>query len=365
MAEPIKKSKGARLPFLDWTRGLAAAIMLQGHAFHAFTKPELRDSGPYTISQFVGGMPPAIFLFLLGVTLAFLMDSRERAGFSAGRRVLAALRRSGYLFIVAFAFRLSLWILGWPHSPTGELLRVDILNAMGFAVAVMSAMAIFQTVDRVRLCAALGVAIAAGAPLISQFDWSGVPLPIRHYIVPDYAAFGFFPWAAFVAFGMSAGSIIRLMQPEHYERAAQWAALLGFGMILTGQYFSNMPYSVYARSEFWLDSPWLVIVKLGVIQLILAFSYLWTRHSAHNWSWIRQFGVTSLLVYWVHIELMYGRWLWFLKERLTIGQTVVAAAVFICLMLLLSVARSQWKNWRTLGLSLGWYFFFRRAPEGE
>jgi hypothetical protein len=279
--------------------------------------------------------------------------------------VLTSLKRAGFLFLVAFAFRLSLWLIGFPHSPTGELLRVDILNAMGFAVAVMSIMAVFQTVDRVRLCAALGIAIAAGAPLVSQLNWSGVPVQIRNYIVPDYAAFGFFPWAAFVAFGMSAGSIIRLMQPEQYERAAQWAAMLGFGSIFAGQYFSNLPYSVYSKSEFWLDSPWLIVMKLGIILLTLAFAYLWTRHSAGHWSWVRQFGVTSLLVYWVHIELMYGRWLWFLKERLTVQQTVFASAAFIAFMLLLSIARTQWKNWRTLAMSLGWYFFLRRAPEEE
>ena len=35
-------------------------------------------------------------------------------------------------------------------------------------------MAVFRTVERVRLCAILGVAIAAASPLASQIDWSGV-----------------------------------------------------------------------------------------------------------------------------------------------------------------------------------------------
>lgn len=362
MGEPKKKS-GGRLAFLDWMRGIGAVIMLQGHAFHAFTKPELRNDGPYILSQFVGGMPPAIFLFLLGVTLAFLMDSRERAGVTPLRRVLAGWRRAGYLFAVAIAFRLSLWLLGWPHSPTRDLLRVDILNAMGFAILVMSIMAVFQTVDRVRLCAVLGLAIAAGAPLVSQVDWSAVPEPIRQYFVPDYMAFAFFPWGAFVAFGMSAGSIIRLIDVEQYERTAQWAALSGFGLLIAAQYFSNLPYSVYANSDYWLNSPWLIASKLGVLLLMLSFSFLWTRHSGSHWSWVRQFGTTSLLVYWVHIELMYGRWLWFFKERLSAGQVAMIAVCFILAMLGLSVIRTQWKNWRHLGLSLGWYFFLGRGAE--
>ena len=60
------KKRSARMPFLDWTRGLAATIMLQGHVFHSFARPELREGGTYVISQFIGGIPPAIFLFLTG-----------------------------------------------------------------------------------------------------------------------------------------------------------------------------------------------------------------------------------------------------------------------------------------------------------
>jgi uncharacterized membrane protein len=359
MAFP-KTQSSARLPYIDWMRGLAAVIMIQGHAFHAFTKPELRASGPYVFSQFVGGMPPAIFLFLVGVTLAFLMDSRERKGLAPGLRVLAALKRAGFLFGIAFLFRLQLWLFGWPYSAWTDLLKVDILNAMGLAVAVLSPMAIFQTAERVRLCAALGLAIAGVSPLISQLDWSGVHPLVKAYIAPDFFYFGFFPWASFVAFGMSAGSILRLARAEQIERLMQWGALAGLGLILAGRYFADFPYSVYPASDFWLDSPWLVLIKLGVLLLMLSFAFLWTQYVVRErWSWVRQFGLTSLLVYWVHIELMYGRWLWFWKENLTIGQTAAVAAGFLVLMLALSLLRTQWRNWRLLGFWLGWPYLLR------
>ena len=74
---------GSRLGYLDWMRGLAAATMLQGHVFHSFTAPELRTGSAYTLSQFFGGMPPAIFLFLTGITFGFLLDSSERKGLGA------------------------------------------------------------------------------------------------------------------------------------------------------------------------------------------------------------------------------------------------------------------------------------------
>ena len=52
--------------------------------------------------------------------------------------------------------------------------------------------------------------------------------------------------------------------------------------------------------------------------------------------------MTSLLVYWVHIELVYGRWFGRLKENLTVGETIVAAAITVALMLVLSLLRTNW-----------------------
>ena len=328
--------------------------MLQGHVFHSFLKPELRQGGPFLLSQFVGGMPPAIFLFLTGITLAFLMDSAERKGLSPSARLQAVWRRAGYLFLLAFAFRLQLWLFAWPSSWT-DLLRVDILNCMGFAVAVMSVMAVFSTAERVRLCAALGLGIAFAAPWISQIAWAAAPALARTYIVPDYNFFGFFPWAAFLAFGMSAGSILRVMREDSIERAMQWAALLGGALILGGEYFGNLPFSIYEKSEFWLNSPAQVLIKLGVTLLLVAFAFLWTRFGAKpGWSWVRQFGTTSLLVYWVHIELVYGRGLWFLKNSLTVPQTMVAAVFITLLMLALSTARTNWPRVSQALAEMGW-----------
>jgi hypothetical protein len=345
-----------RLEYLDWVRGIGAVIMLQGHVFDSFLKSDLRGGAPYMLSQFAGGMPPAIFLFLTGVTLAFLMDSTERKGLLPLARVATAFRRSGYLFLLAFAFRLQLWIFSQP-APWTDLLRVDILNCMGLAIALLSVMALFRTVERVRLCAIVGLAIAFAAPLVSQMDWSAAPVIIRNYLVPDYRFFAFFPWAAYVAFGMSVGSIIRTAPQDSIERAMQWAAISGGALILACQYFANLPFSIYANSDYWLNSPAQILSKLGVTLLLLALAFLWTRYAVSgNWSWVRQFGVTSLLVYWVHIELIYGRWLWFWKNNLTVPQTVIAAASLILLMLALSAAKTNRYRLQSLLSAPGWWF---------
>jgi fucose 4-O-acetylase-like acetyltransferase len=96
---------------------------------------------------------------------------------------------------------------------------------------------------------------------------------------------------------------------------------------------------------------------LGSVFLMLAGAFLWTRHvSKGGWSWVRQLGITSLLVYWVHIEMVYGRELFFLKNRLTEVQTGVAAVTVILVMLGLSVVKTRWVEIRAWLQTLGWWF---------
>src|ERR1700680_4633794 len=134
-------NSSTRLGFLDWTRGIAVMIMLQGHVFHSFAKQDLRNDGPFVISQFLGGIGPAVFLVLTGITLAFLMDRRQRQDLPPARRWLAALPRAGYLFTLACLFRLQLWVFAVGQSSWTDLFKVDVLNCMGFAIALMSVMA--------------------------------------------------------------------------------------------------------------------------------------------------------------------------------------------------------------------------------
>jgi fucose 4-O-acetylase-like acetyltransferase len=96
-----------------------------------------------------------------------------------------------------------------------------------------------------------------------------------------------------------------------------------------------------------------------VVMMLIAFSYVWNLQlSADQWSWVRQFGTTSLLVYWVHIELVYGRWFGSIKEQLSVGQTIFAAVITIVLMLGLSLLRTNWAQVRN-------YFVPATAPLGR
>jgi hypothetical protein len=343
MAAPTNSS--GRLAFIDWTRGFAAVIMIQGHTFDSFTRPDLRTKSPFMLSQLLGGMPPAIFLFLTGITFAFLMDSQDRRGATGWQRIVAALKRSRYLFLIAFLFRIQLYLTGFPTSPANELLKVDILNCMGLAMLLFAPMAVFTTRERIRLCTVLGLVIAGLAPLVSMIDASSVPWLIHAYFFPSYNYFGFFPWASFLAFGMAAGSIFRVIKHEDLGRAMLWFLSLGIGLAMVAHQLGNLGLSMYQKSEFWLNSPALIMIKLGIVLAMLAVAWLWVNLAApQRWSVFRQLGTTSLIVYWVHIELVYGRWFGIWKEALSVRAVLLFTAMLLVLMVFLSIGQIRAKS---------------------
>ncbi len=338
-------SSGKRLSFLDWTRGCAIVIMLQGHVFHSFAHKDLRSDSPYVLSQFFGGLTPAVFLFVTGVTLAFLMDSQSRKEPTAWRRVLAAIYRARYLILIGLAFRLQQWLTAFGQSDWQNVFKVDILNCMAASVVVLAPLALVDTRERLRFGALAGLAIACASPFISLLGFTWLHPFIRNYFVPNPNCFPIFPWGAFLAFGLSCGSGLRLVKEEDLSRVMQWAALGGIVLVLGARFAADLPFSLYPQSDFWLNSPALIFIKTGVILLIACWAFLLNNYlNPNGWSFVRQLGTTSLLVYWVHTELVYGRWLGAFKENLSIPQTVLMAFFVIALMVLLSVARTGWKG---------------------
>lgn len=340
-----------RFPFLDWMRGLAVVLMIQCHVFNAYARPDVRPSGTYILSQFVGGMAAPLFLFMAGMTLAFQMESVAKREPGRMARWRAALRRGGYVLAVAYAFRMSCVIAMLPKPDWNELAKVDILNCMGLAMLCCSFIGVFDLQARVRAALAVAATIAAVSPIVAGLPWGDTPIVVQDYLVaapnPGRVRFALFPNGAYVAFGIAAGSLVRTVSTERFERLMQWAVLLGLALMFTGQYCSNVWFSVYTKSNFWSDSPALVTIRCGVALVLMAGSYLWTEHGARaGWSWMQTLGKNSLMVYWVHVMLVYGDTIKGLKSALSIPMTGAATAVVTLLMVGLSAVWLWWKKQR-------------------
>jgi len=76
-------------------------------------------------------------------------------------------------------------------------------------------------------------------------------------------------------------------------------------------------------------------------------SYLWTEYwTRAGWSWVVALGRNSLMVYWVHVVLVYGALAKPFKRTMNIPEATLATSAVMALMVALSVAWLQWKSRR-------------------
>ena len=139
--------------------------------------------------------------------------------------------------------------------------------------------------------------------------------------------------------------MVKRAAAERFDRLMQWSMLIGFSMIFIAQYFSNLPYSFYTNANFWTDSPALVVIRVGICLMMMAGAYLWTEYCAGTgWSWMQAMGKNSLMVYWVHVMIVYGSLVRPIKRTLSIPQSALATVIVTLMMVVLSALWLAWKD---------------------
>jgi len=345
----ISKRTGAqRLNYLDWARGVAVLIMLQGHAMDAWVRPQDRGGERFWFSQFLGGLPAPIFLFLVGVSMAIVIDkfrTRHASWLQIGQAVL---RRSGWIVLLAYAFRLQQFLMWYPGSHWPDLLKVDTLNCIGACMGLLGVACLpFRTRRATALFAAVAAAIIVFAtPLIYPLQLGG-PWLLQSYFNgaghPEY--FSIIPWIAFCLAGMAFGWMLLEARSRGFEhRFFLLTACTGVGAYAAGELLSRFPQFMYGFFDFSLTSPYFFLARLGLVLLILYGAYCWSlRAQCHRWSPLRTFGQASLLVYWIHIELVYGRALHDWTRSMAIEEAARHLFWFIPAMLLLAYVSRNWR----------------------
>jgi len=300
-----------RLVYLDWMRGLAVLIMLQGHVMDAWVRPADRSGEWFWLSQFLGGLPAPIFLFLVGVSLALVLDRMRTKGASSRELALKVLRRGGWILLLAYIFRVEQFLMWYPASDWRGIFKVDTLNCIAICTLIVGLLSVACKSRRTNIV--LLSAVTCGFVFVTPWIYplKGLPSFILSYLNgnnhPSY--FSFFPWSGFTLAGMLFGYLLldarmKIGEREFFKRVAAG----GIFIYAIGAAMSLTRIFEYGYFDYSLTSPHFFLVRLGWILLILYGAYLWSnRESAGRWSPVITLGQASLVVYWVHMEIVYGR----------------------------------------------------------
>ena len=344
-----RRGSTERRAYLDWLRGVGVLIMIEAHTLDSWTRLADRSRPSYRWAIVLGGFGAPIFLFLAGVAMVLAINARERRGMSASEAGRRATRRGWEVFGLAFLFRLqSLVISG---GGMRAYLKVDILNVMGVSMLVAAGLlrVCRTTASRVSaLAVALLVAAMLTPPVRSAvwLDW--LPDPVEAYLrpTPGRTTFTLFPWAGFLFAGSLVGVFLDRKGTAETRRNLVLLAT-GVGIAAAGYAASYLP-PIYSETSYWTSSPTFFFVRLGLITSLVPCAYAWSRVRMSGWgrSPLQEFGLASLFVYWIHVEMVYGVVSTPLHRALSFGQAVAAMVVFSLFLFWLVRLKQRWTSTR-------------------
>ncbi len=355
----------SRLAYIDWMRGLACVLMFQTHCYDSWLSGNARQGKFFVWSQLGGTLPAPLFLFLAGVSLALVVNKLRQKGLRPDQIAQTTIRRGAEILALGFLFRLQEFVIAWGWAPWSDLLRVDILNMIGLSLMLMGAVCWvvlrFSADSRRRIFCFIGTA-AGLAMLISLLtpllwttwrpDW--LPWPLESYIngvhnlgQPQAWLFPMFPWTGFAFAGLAVGFVLLSdWSKDHQSSAFLTAGLAGAALIGLSRWFDTRKVQLYPVYDFWHTSPEFFWLRVGLLLIVLSAAYAWCRWGAGQWGFspLVQLGQTSLLVYWVHIEFVYGRFSILPKRAQDIPNASLGLLTIFLAMLGLSWVRTRFKG---------------------
>jgi len=190
---------------------------------------------------------------------------------------------------------------------------------------------------------------------------------------PQAGLFPVFPWTGFAFAGLAVGFILQSVPKEKTSgprEARVFFSLGAAGLVLVAlaRWLDAQPRQLYPVYDYWHTSPSFFLIRVGMLMMILTASYAWCRWglsrrdgARRGFSPLIQLGQASLLVYWVHIEFVYGRVSILPKHAVGIGTASLGLLVITLAMLALAYVRTRiFPRMKGRGAEvLGW---LRRRP---
>ena len=352
MASETKRKRSLkekiRYTFIDLLRGWAIIIMIEVHVFNAFLLPQLKQAGWFDILTFMNGLVAPAFLFVSGFAFQVSSGSKLEDMRKLKPPFWKKLWRYFSIIFIGYALHLPYKSLSKIiNKSTSEQLQsfyaVDVLQCIGVGLLVLFALRLIIRSDKIYHYSLIGLTIFV--MVVSPFFWKIEFTNYFHPIIANYfnrlngSLFPVFSWINFILVGaIFAKYFLDAVTKDREVNFIKGTTFTGIVMLFSGHFFYSGLFSGYLTSI--LPNPVFFIERLGYVLVFATICWGYSRWRKTQKSFVLDASRESLLVYWLHLTVIYSM-IWGKKslaniigQNLNVWESIAATLVLMTLMIL-------------------------------
>jgi len=289
-------------------------VMIEVHVFNSLIIPSMKSQQWFSILNFINGLVAPSFLFISGFAFAISANNKLDELRTFGKAFRKKTGRILMILILGYLLHFpvkSVFVeqLKWSSINWLPFFRVDILQCIAAGLFLLFAAMLIIRKDKFYDIFVLvtGLVFIFLSPFIYSINFTEYVHPFFAYYFNNkgLSLFPVFPWLGFLFMGAVACKYFLEARLNGNEKKYIYS-LIGISILflLTG-YFLPLKYISESFTDIYPD-PVFFILRLGFILLLLVICWYYELIRKPVKSFVTDVGKESLLVYWLHLIVIYG-----------------------------------------------------------
>jgi len=290
--------------------------MIETHIVNALLRSDIKELTSFKILTFFNGLVAPSFLLCAGLGFAISLNRKWDEYVHFKKAMWRYLLRILFIMIVGYSLHLPFFSLKRLLAISDvniwiPFFQVDILQTIAVSLIIVLIVALLSRNKSVflYLLSFITILIIYASPIIREMDFASSPIWLRPYFTTEFKSqFPIFPWSAFLMSGCIIGFFyFGKIGSADETKFVRYLIIISIVGIIASLLFVISPIKLYPKYNFWKASPEFFFIRLGLI--LVALSVIWfyeKKHQVINNSLLIVFGQESLLVYTVHLLIVYG-----------------------------------------------------------
>ena len=346
-----------RYTFIDLLRGWAIILMIEPHVFNTFLLPELKQTGWFIIVTFFNGLIAPAFLFVSGFVFEISSGSKLDDMRKFKLPFWKKLWRIISIILIGYALHLPYKSLSKiVNKATPEQLQqfyaVDVLQCIGVGLLVLFALRLIIRSDKIYhyTLIVLTIVVTAVSPIFWKAEFTNYLHPVfaNYFNRLNGSLFPVFPWLNFILVGaIFSKYFLNAATNNKEQKFIKATTFAGIIMLFSGHLFYSGLFPDFLTSI--IPNPVFFMERLGYVLFFASLCWYYANWRKTKRSFVIDASRESLLIYWLHLLLIYSV-IWknrnfaeFLGPTLNVWESIVATVLLMVLMILVAILWSRTK----------------------